>query len=120
MHLHGGQLRQDLGHVLQGRPVELQVLAGTEVAVALVILAGDRGKLAKLGRAEVAVRDRNAQHRRLALNVEAVLEAQRAVFVFAQFASEITVRLIAELGNALIYIALVICVVTVHGDSLNG
>jgi hypothetical protein len=41
VHLHGGELGEDLRHLGQLRPVELQVLARREVAVAAVVLAGD-------------------------------------------------------------------------------
>ncbi len=39
VHLHGGELGEDLGHVCQLRPVELQVLARGKVAVAAVVAA---------------------------------------------------------------------------------
>ena len=41
MHLHRGELGEDVGHLLEPRPVELQVLARGEVAVAAVVLARD-------------------------------------------------------------------------------
>jgi hypothetical protein len=49
VHLDFGQFGQDVGHVLDLRPVELQVVARREVAVALVVGAGDMGQLAQLG-----------------------------------------------------------------------
>ena len=44
VHLHRGELGEDLGHLLELRPVELQALAGGEVAVAAVVAPGDVGQ----------------------------------------------------------------------------
>ncbi len=41
VHLYGGELGQDVGHVGQLRPVQLQVLARGEVTVAAVVAARD-------------------------------------------------------------------------------
>jgi hypothetical protein len=49
VHLHGGQFGQDVRDVFQRRPVELHVLAGADVGVALVVVAGDLGHHAHLG-----------------------------------------------------------------------
>ncbi len=38
VHLHRGQLGQDVRHAFERRPVELDVLAGAEVAIAAVVL----------------------------------------------------------------------------------
>jgi hypothetical protein len=46
VHLHAGELAQDVGDPLQARPVELQVLPGGKMAVAAVVLASHRGELA--------------------------------------------------------------------------
>ncbi len=48
MHLHAGEVLEDIGHVLQLGPVELQILARREVAVALVVRARDERELAQL------------------------------------------------------------------------
>ena len=50
VHLDRGQLGQDIGHIFESRPVELDVLARGEVTVASVILASDVRELAQLGR----------------------------------------------------------------------
>jgi hypothetical protein len=50
VHLHRGELGEDVGHVLELRPVELQVLARREMAVAAVVLARDVRELAQLPR----------------------------------------------------------------------
>ena len=47
VHLDGGELREDVGHVFESRPVELDVLARREVSVASVILAADMRQLAQ-------------------------------------------------------------------------
>ena len=67
----------------QRDPVELQVLARGEVAVAAVELARDARQLAQLAAAQLAVGHGDAQHRRVALHVPAVLQAQRAELVVA-------------------------------------
>jgi hypothetical protein len=53
VHLHGGQLGQDVRRLLEAHPVELDVAAGGEVAVAPVVAAGDVGELAQLVLASV-------------------------------------------------------------------
>jgi hypothetical protein len=53
VHLHGGQLGQDVRRLLEAHPVELDVAAGGEVAVAPVVAAGDVGELAQLWLASV-------------------------------------------------------------------
>ena len=50
VHLHAGQFGEDLRHLLQPRPVELNVLPRAEVTVAAVVDARDVGKLAHLHR----------------------------------------------------------------------
>ncbi len=48
MHLDRGEILQNIRHVLQRRPVELEVLARREVAIAAVIFAAHMGKHAQL------------------------------------------------------------------------
>ena len=114
MHFHLGQLGQDVGHGFQRRPVELQILAGGEVAVATVVSAGNVRQLAHLARGQHAVGHRHAQHRRMALHIQAVHQPQRAEFIFAQFAGQVAAGLVAELGDPLIDQAKVNFVVTIH------
>ena len=61
-----------------------------------------------------AVRNRDAQHRRVLLDVEAVLQPQRPELVLGQLAGEEAPRLVAELRDALVDDALVEVVVAVH------
>src|SRR5690606_3224627 len=117
-HLHPREQRQDLRHVLEPGPVELQVLARAEVALATVVGAGDVGQGAQLRRVQVAVGRGDAQHRRVGLDVGPVLQAQRAELVLAQLASQVAAGLVSELGDALVHDALVVFVVLVHVCSL--
>ena len=78
MHLDLGQRVEDVGHVAQLRPVELDVLPGGEMAVAVVPAVGDHRQLAQLPRVQRAVGDRDAQHVGVELQIEAVHQPQRA------------------------------------------
>ena len=95
VHLHIGQRRQDGGHVGQLRPVELDVLPGGEVAVALVPACRRYGQLAHLARVQRAVGDRHAQHVGVQLQVEPVHQAQRAELVLGQRAVKAALDLVA-------------------------
>src|SRR5262249_27474466 len=75
-------------------------------------------ELAQLSRAEQAVRDRNAQHGRMALNIEAIAQANRLELIFRQLAREKAPRLIPEFGYALIYEGLIELIVLIHGHGL--
>src|SRR5262249_19178988 len=86
-----------------------------EVSVASVILAPDMRELAQLLRGKHSVRNRNAQHRRMLLDIEAVLQPQRAKLVLGQLAGEKAPRLVAELRNSFGDDAMVEGVVAVHG-----
>ncbi len=114
VHLHAGQLREDVRHVFQLRPVQLQVLARGEVAEAAVVAARDGRERAQLVRREQPVGNRDAQHRRVALHVQAVAQAQRLEFVLGELAREETPRLVAKLRDTLIHERLVDGVVAVH------
>ena len=115
MHVDFGQLREDVGHGLEPGPVELQVLPCAEVPVAAVVCARDAPQRAQLRGGKQPVRDRDAQHRRVALHVEAVLQSQRPEFVLGQFPGEVAARLVAELRHPLLDDAAVVGVVSVHG-----
>jgi len=117
VHLDAGQRGENIRHVLQVRPVELDVLAGGHVAVALVPGAADVRQHAQLLAVEHAVGHSDTQHRRVALDIEAVLQAQRTKLFFAQFAVQITPGLVTELGDALVKQTLVIILINVHRGS---
>ena len=116
MHLHGGELGEDLGHVLELGPVELQVLARREMPVGAVVLARDLGELAQLPRGKQPVGDGDAQHRRIALDVQAVAQAQRAELFLRELAGHEAARLVAELRDPLVHQALIELVIDVHGS----
>ncbi|MNF79720.1 hypothetical protein D3C84_619430 [compost metagenome] len=119
VHLHGGQLGEDFRHVFQLRPVVLDVLAGADVGVALVVVASDLSQLAHLDGREQAVGHGDAQHGRVALNVQAVLQAQRAEFLTRKRAFQIAACLIAELLDAVLDDPLIVLVVYVHEMSCS-
>ena len=121
VHLDRGQVGQDVRGLFQLDPVELDVLARREVAIAAVVLAGDVGEHAHLRRRQQAVRDGDAQHVGMTLHVQAVLQAQRQEFFFGQLVGETAPYLVAVLGDAFTYDEMVVLVVTVHGqDSLGA
>ena len=62
VHLHRRQLGKDVGRILQLDPVELEVLARGEMAVAAVVLARDMAQHPHLPAAQRAIRHRDAQH----------------------------------------------------------
>ena len=115
-----GQVGENVRHVLQLGPVELQVLPRGEVAEAAIVVARDVGELAQLARAQQAIRNRDAQHRRMALDVEAVAQSQRAKLILGQLAGEEAPRLIAEFRHALVDHRLVDVVVAIHGWTIGA
>jgi hypothetical protein len=94
-----GQLVHHVGGLGQRDPVELQVLPRAEMAeaaalggqpgVAVVMLARDAGQHAQLARGQFAIGHGHAQHRRVSLQVPAVLQAQRAEIVLRQLAGQV-------------------------------
>jgi hypothetical protein len=114
VHVDCGQPVHHIRAAGQRDPVELQVLARGEVAVAAVELARDAGQLAQLAGVDLAVGHRDAQHRRMALHVPAVLQAKRAELVVAEPAGEVALELVAVLCSALLHEAAVEVGVLVH------
>ena len=84
------------------------------MADAAVVAARDFGELAQLPGGELAVGDGDAQHRAMALDVEAVLQAQRTQFVVGKRSGEMALDLAAILRDALVYHPLVDAVVAIH------
>ncbi len=115
MHLDLGELGENVGYVLELRPVELQVLPRREVAVAAVVRAGDVGEGAQLRGREEPVRNRDPQHRRVPLDVEPIAQTQRPELVFAELAGKEPPRLVAELLDPAGHELAVVIVVAVHG-----
>jgi hypothetical protein len=97
VHVGLGQHVHRVGCARQRDPVELGVGAGGEVQVAAVELGGDLGELAQLAAGQFAVGHGDARHRRMALDVPAVLQAQRAEVVVAQLARQVALELVTEL-----------------------
>ena len=114
MHVDFGQGRQRVGRVLELDPVELQVLARREMAVAAVVLARDIGQLAQLARRQRAVGNGDAQHVGVELQVETVGETQRLELLLGELARETAAHLVAELLDALGDQRAVVVVVTVE------
>ena len=114
MHVDFGQRRQRVGRVLELDPVELQVLARREVAVAAIVLARDVGQLAQLARRQRAVGNGDPQHVGMELQVEAVVQAQRLELLLGQLAGQPAAHLVAELVDALGDERAVVVVVTVE------
>ena len=110
---------KNIRHIFQRGPVELDVLTGAEVRVALVVFTGDKGQLAHLFGRYQAVGDGDAQHGCVTLNVKAVLQAQWQELRIAQLASQIAAGLVAELLDAFLDDPLVILVVNIHSDNLS-
>ena len=110
---------QDVRHVLQLRPVELQVLPRGEVAVALVVVARDVGELPHLARVERAVGDGDPQHVGVELQVDAVLQPERLELLLVELAGEPPRDLVAELRDPLADEGVIELVVAIHGRILR-
>ena len=82
--------------------------------IGLVKLARNAGQHTQLCAGDFAIRHRHAQHRRVALDVPAVLQAQRFELVFAQFASLPALQLVTVLGSTQLHELFVKVGVLVH------
>ncbi len=114
MHFHAGQIAQDIRHILQLDPVELDILARGKMPVAAIVLARNGCQHAHLCRTQQTVRHRNAQHIGVDLHVQPVLQAQDTEFVFRQFARQTTANLVAKLRDAFGGDLVIELIVTVH------
>ena len=119
MHFHRSQVGQDVRGLFELHPVELDVLARGEVAIAAVVLAGDMGEHAHLLGRQQPVGHGDAQHVGVTLHVQAVLQAQRHEFGFGQLIGEAAPYLVAVLGNAFLDDAVIVFIIMVHGDILK-
>jgi len=98
-------------------------VAGGEVGVALVVVPGDLGQAAQLGARQHAIGHGDPEHGRMALDVEAILQAQGAEFIVRKFPGFPAADLVAELGNPFLDEGVIVLVVTVHkglGITFNG
>ena len=86
VHFDACQLAENRRRFFELRPVELHVLARGEVADAAVVASRNLGQFAQLFGCQHAVRNGDAQHRAVALDVQAVLQAQGTQFVVGKLA----------------------------------
>ncbi len=92
-----GKVLQNLRHIRELDPVQLQVLPGREVSVAPVVDARHVRKLAKLLRRQRSVGDRDPEHIGVKLQVDAIHEAQRFELILGQLTGKPPRDLIAKL-----------------------
>src|SRR5262249_5806136 len=109
------QIAHGVGQLFQLDPVELDVLPRGEVPVAAVVVPRNVGERAHLLGRQRAVRNADAQHVGMQLQVDAVEQAQQLELVLGQLAGETPPHLVAELGDALLEKGPVELVVDVHG-----
>ena len=114
MHLDARQFLQQIAAFFQLDPVILDILPRGEMAVIAVIFARDVRQHPHLAAVERAVRNGNAQHIGVQLQIEAVHQPQRLELVLGHFARKATLHLIAEIGNAGIDDRLIIIVIFIH------
>src|SRR3984957_12309986 len=115
VHLHSGEFGENLGNLLELGPVELQVLPRREMSVSPVVAPRDRCEGAQLDGREQAIGNRDPEHGRVALDIQAIAQAQMPELILAQVAREKSAGLIAKLLHALADQRLVDDVVAVHG-----
>ena len=115
MHLDIGQFGQNVRHIFQCRPVHLHVLAGADVGEALVVSAGDMREPAQLTGRQQAIRNGDAQHGRITLDVKAVLQAQGEKLILAELPGQVSTRLVAILRYPFIQQLLIVFLIDVHG-----
>lgn len=84
------------------------------MTIVLVISARDVREHLHLFDRQQPVRDRDAEHVRVALHIQAVHQAQRQEFGFSEFSVEASLDLSAKLRDALVHHLLIDLVVNVH------
>ncbi len=92
VHLHARQFVENGRDVLETGPVVLDVLPRRDVSVPAIVGARDVCELAHLLAVEHAVGNGDAQHVRVQLHVETVLQPQRLELVLGDFAARCGVR----------------------------
>ena len=116
---HFGQCVEHIGHVTEFGPVELDVLAGGEVAITTIPALGHIGELAHLRAVQRAVGDGDTEHIGVKLEVEAVHQAERAKLVFGERTGDAALDLGAELGVAGLEEGGVEIALEIHGSVLG-
>ena len=86
------------------------------MAVALVVAFRNLRQAAQLDRTQQSIRNRDAQHRSQALEVQSVLQPQRQKLAFGQLPIQIALGLSAKLADAVFDQLLVGAVVAVHAN----
>ena len=114
VHLDSRQIGHQVGRVLQLDPVVLDILAGGEVAVAPVILVRDIGQNMHLRTGQCAIRDGDAQHIGVELQIKPVHQPQRLELVFGQLAGKAAFHLIAKFVHTGVDHLLVIRIIFIH------
>ena len=97
-----GEVAHDVGHLLELHVVELDVLAGGEVAPAPRVGVGDVGHAVELVGGDDPARRLDADHlvvAALALAVDAVVQTEDAEDVVVEVAGEVASELLFELGD---------------------
>ncbi len=112
-----GQVIEDVRRVLQLDPVQLDVGARGEVAVPLVVGAGDVAELAQLPRGQRAIGDGDPQHVGVQLQIQAVHQPDAFELVLGELAGEPARALLAELRDAVGQHFLVDGVVAIHAGA---
>jgi hypothetical protein len=110
-----GQLVENIRRLRQLYPIELDVLARGEMAIAAIVAAGDPRQRAKLVGTQQAVRDGDPQHVGMKLQIEPVAKPQRLEFVLGQLAGNSPDDLVAELHGAFANQCFIEAVIGVHG-----
>ena len=118
VHLHAGEIGQDVRHDLEFGPVDLDVLPRRQVGVPLVVSSRNLGQGPQLCRRQQPVGNGDAQHGCQALDVETVAQAQLKELIVRQFTGEVALGLIPVLFDPLLDETLVERVVLVHGGRL--
>jgi len=114
VHFYFGKFGQYLRNFLELGPVVLNVLPSGEMPVATIVTARDASQGAQLRRGQQTIGNRHPQHRGMALDVQAIAQAQVAKFLVAQLAGQETARLVAKLCDAFVYQGFVGQVIPVH------
>jgi len=84
------------------------------MAVAAIVFTSNIGKGADLRGRQQTVRYRDSQHVGVALHVQAVLQAQRAEFVFGQLVRQAAAHLVAILRNPFFDNLVIVLIVAIH------
>ena len=114
VHLDLGQIAEDRRQVRQGRPIVLDVRPRREMAVALVIGAGDMGQPPHLPTVERSIGNGDPQHIGVKLQIDPVHQPQRLELVLGQGAGGAARHLVGKLRHPLTHQGVVELVIAIH------